>query len=596
MLLDVFDKFLDDNKFPNIIEFVESSWGLHQKMFPVQKFIFKLIYGLPLDNKEKNIRITDKFNERAIDMFTEERYFKFLCDEGRINIREPREKPFGEVLEAIGRRGSKSTMATWLGEYELFRLLEDIKDPHTFFGLTKTMEIRVTVVSNTKSQASLIYNQIKEGATSCDVLRKHISGDPSAEKIRFFTPGQIERYRKEGIDLKDRVGLLSAFVGVSNSRNARGPGSIVLIMDEFAFFLDTNSAISDKAVYDALTPSVTDFKSHGKIILISSPLSKTGHFHTIYQQGMGLGDDPPDEDILVLRIPTWGMNPEIDSGFLRSRYKRLGKVSYGCEYGANFADSKSPWIEDEQMLIQCIDDSYIQQPFGRKYVRYYWGIDQGQTSDAFAIGISHKESDTVVLDYAKDYFGKAEECIHKEPEGYYEFSKKSIRFPQHYEDITAELKELQKRFPPTYGIMDQWSGTLFKQIFESNGIKNLEVIHFTDSINSEMYHLWFYLMGNKQFRMYDDGYVARMLLFLEKEIRSKNITIVQAPQRKGFHDDLADAIARSIYAIHNNKSGKSGGSSGGMIAGASSSGPSSLASYQRQKQRLHKTDYRRGFS
>ena len=34
----------------NIIEFVESSWGLKMKLFPVQKVILKAHYGLELDD------------------------------------------------------------------------------------------------------------------------------------------------------------------------------------------------------------------------------------------------------------------------------------------------------------------------------------------------------------------------------------------------------------------------------------------------------------------------------------------------------------------------------------------------------------------
>ena len=591
-----FDDFFDDFKdekgaFPTIIDFAESKWGWNQKLFPVQKFIFKLIYGLPLDNSERTIRITDKFNEKEYDKFSEKRYFKFLKEEGRINISEPRDKPFFEILKAIGRRGTKSSMSSILGGYELYYLQESVKDPHTHFKIANTDEIRVTIVSNTKSQASLIYNQIKEGSMSSEVLSKYLAGEPSVDRVRFYTNAQLARYKQDNINPKTRKGLLSVFVGVSNSRNARGPGTIVLVMDEFAFFLDTNSAISDKAVYDALTPSVAAFGTQGKIVLISSPLSKSGMFYEIYSQGMGDGGEPPDEDLLVLRIPTWGINPNIDADYLKSRFKRLGKTSFGCEFGANFSDSKSAWLEDENMLLQCVDENYQKPKYGTKYQRFFWGIDQGQSSDAFALAVTHKERDITVVDYMKDYFGKKEECIHRVPDDYYEFTKRPIKFPQDYEDLVAELKEVQKRFPIQYGMMDQWSGTLFNQIFEKNGIRGLEVVHFTDSLNSEMYHLWFYLMGNKQFKTYDEEYFIRMMLLLEKEVRSKNITIVQAPQRKGFHDDLADAVARAIYAAH--KLTKKGTGSN-IITAPVMAQQMSYEYNQLYKQRIHQTNPRGG--
>jgi hypothetical protein len=43
----------------DIVSFAEAQWGLNIKLFPVQKFILKTFYGLPLDNNEKNILVPD---------------------------------------------------------------------------------------------------------------------------------------------------------------------------------------------------------------------------------------------------------------------------------------------------------------------------------------------------------------------------------------------------------------------------------------------------------------------------------------------------------------------------------------------------------
>jgi hypothetical protein len=48
----------------DIITFAEAQWGLNIKLFPVQRFILKTFYGLPLDDNEKNIIVPDEMNTR----------------------------------------------------------------------------------------------------------------------------------------------------------------------------------------------------------------------------------------------------------------------------------------------------------------------------------------------------------------------------------------------------------------------------------------------------------------------------------------------------------------------------------------------------
>lgn len=585
MLQNIFDEFLNDKQFPNIIEFIEGKWGWGQPLFPTQKFVFKLIYGLPLDKSERVIRITDKFNEHVKDTLSEYDYFKFLVSEERINIDEPPTVPFFRVIEAMGRRGTKSFMSAALGGYELYRLLEFVRDPHTFYGIARTDEIKVTIVSNTKDQSGNIFNQLREGSSNSQTTKQYLSGKPTEEKIRFFTPGQLERYKKAGINPKSKKGLLTAFVGAASSRNIRGSGSIVIILDEFAFFLNNNGTQSDEAVYTALSPSMSMFGIKGKFMALSSPASKQGKFYELYDMAMdGLLDYT-----LALRVPTWGMNPVIPSDFLRTEFQAMGANIYGCEYGANFSDTRYAWIDDESKLIACINGNQAPTIMGRKYIRYFWGIDLAQSSDALGIAIGHKENEKTILDYKKDYFGNKLECVHRPPDSYYEFSKRQIKQPQDYEDIVAEVKELYKRFPISYGIMDQWSGIVFKQLFEKSGIKGLDVIHFTESLNSEMFAIWKYLINTGLFDMDDDEYTMNHIMMLEAEHRSKNIIIVKAPSKKGYHDDLASAIAKMIYAAY-----KSKGSSTKIISGTvSSSGAGgiiargSYAGYHAHKSRLH---------
>ncbi|EJF05931.1 hypothetical protein ThvES_00020020, partial [Thiovulum sp. ES] len=60
-----------NNTYMDIVTFAESKSGLGLKLYPGQKFIFKLFYNMPLsDSLEDNkIVIRDQFNEAILHTF-----------------------------------------------------------------------------------------------------------------------------------------------------------------------------------------------------------------------------------------------------------------------------------------------------------------------------------------------------------------------------------------------------------------------------------------------------------------------------------------------------------------------------------------------
>lgn len=92
----------------DIISFIEAQWGLGQRLFPVQKFILKTFYGLPLDNEQKSIVIPDEMNMHEIGRFTESGFMDYLIDTGRTNLSDYNAgHPRRELVLNCGRRASK---------------------------------------------------------------------------------------------------------------------------------------------------------------------------------------------------------------------------------------------------------------------------------------------------------------------------------------------------------------------------------------------------------------------------------------------------------------------------------------------------------
>lgn len=68
----------DDVQFLNVLDFIERFKLFPFGLFPVQSFIIKLYYNIPLDDTTKTIRITDKFNKKTLYTMTEKEYLKYL--------------------------------------------------------------------------------------------------------------------------------------------------------------------------------------------------------------------------------------------------------------------------------------------------------------------------------------------------------------------------------------------------------------------------------------------------------------------------------------------------------------------------------------
>jgi hypothetical protein len=118
----------DGTMFLTIIDFIERFKLLPYGLFPVQKFILKLYYNLPLDDKlpEKKrdqISITPSFRSKKRVYMTEIEYLKYLYSQGRCNIKEQTDEVRYELILVLGRRSGKSALASLIAAYELYKLI-----------------------------------------------------------------------------------------------------------------------------------------------------------------------------------------------------------------------------------------------------------------------------------------------------------------------------------------------------------------------------------------------------------------------------------------------------------------------------------------
>jgi len=522
----------------DIVTFVEAPWGLNMRLLPVQKFILKTFYGLPLDNKDAYIPVYNLTNEHILYTFTESGFLNWLYSEGRCNTNETEGKNFHELVLSVGRRGSKSSMAAFIANYEIYKLVRR-GDPVKHYGFNPGAQFYILNVAPTDEQAAIVYDMMQNQSGECPYMRDR-SIHNTMTYFDIQTDADLSRRERKS---KASIVVLS---GGCSSNALRGRNAIVVIMDEMAFFLDNAGRFSGTEVYRALTPSVASFMDDGKVICISSPYAKYGAFYDRFLQSFH------ETDItLSFKMYSAMVNPENVSPSILKAAKRRDRASFMCEYGAEFSDAVVAWVDDEEEFKRCITLPAASAK-GVPDTKYFMGIDLGFKNDGSAIAIVHRDRKTgkIILDHADVWFSGASDVWDFEDSIYSSCRKYANQDLLRMADIVREIAELVRWFPLKAGVFDQSNGYALAELVKAKGFKQIEMENFTDKKNHEVYELTKRLYAERLVELYDHPVLVPEVLTLEGERRSKNIIIVRAPNRRGAHDDISDAFARAVWLCY----------------------------------------------
>jgi len=564
----------------NIIEFAESKYGCGLKLYGAQKFFLKLFTNLELDNTIKSIKIKDKFGENIVDEFTELEYYKYLLLDGRLScsyneLRDNHHRVLNYML-CMGRRASKSLMISVYVAYRLYELLLH-KCPQEYLGVPASSKMGITFVGLSQDSSSQLYDTFLGVIKDSIFFKKHIKIDPAKHELRFWSLKDLETIEKGNAGVKAAYSFEVSAVPITSG--VRGANNIIVVFDEFAHFAasahSTKDNPMDKFIYEALAPSVSAYRDpqgnpFGRVFMISSPNGKNNQFFKDFEVSF----EKPiyDTYTLAMRAPTWEINFNVDSAFLKSTFNK-SRSTYDQEYAAEFLEGGLNWIKDLDALYFCVDaqKEHTNDICMDLAKPHFMGLDFGLSRDATVAAVCHyepvyrklksqflKESfsyneelkeqlqndsdfidiqDVYVIDYLQIY-----KC------GQPPFEKANVL------DIDIILDGIEfifKKFPIHYGIYDQWSGTIISQNMEKRGLsKKIEMITHTQTINDSQYKNFSQLLHTKKIVFPNHLPLIKELLNLKVENKPNDIISVEAV--KG-HDDIFDAIIRSLYIAYNYK-------------------------------------------
>ena len=331
----------------SIIEFAtgENWLGLSFKERPAQEVILRAMYGLPLDEEQLKI-------------------FKILT-KGKIKYK-PGIIRF-EMIACLGARSGKSFLVSIVALYEATR------DQWKKF-VSKRESPYIVIIATRQKQAEAII-----GANCARMLEN----SPVLKNM-------IKESFKTELTLTNGVKILSL---PCNSTAGRGLPIAILIFDEIAFYR-LEGVKADSLIFDSLRPRQAQFPDC-KMLMISTAGSKQGLFFNFFNEGFKI------QDRLTIQGETKFLNPLIPVKFLEKE-KARDIDNYLREFKGIFSEKLEAFFSWELMQKPFVLAGDL--PYNSEYI-YYLALDQSGLSgrDRFALAISHKEGDSVIVDIVRSW-------------------------------------------------------------------------------------------------------------------------------------------------------------------------------------------------
>lgn len=473
--------------------------------------------------------------------------------------------PDGNQYVANGILNHNSEISSIIAGYETFKLLVR-GNPQSYYGMPSGSDIRLLCVANDKEQASIVFGNMQGHIEKVDYFKSAFANS-TQQFLRFRT----EEDKRIFGNSSNKASITVTFKS-SVAKGLRGRAVICAIMDEIAFFVDDGMTSADK-VYSAINPSLAQFSpkdpknkhksignTEGRMILISSPSSKDGFFYKQYVKAMSA--ERGSEGMLVIQAPTWEVNPTLSPEYYEREYFKDPRV-FTTEHGAEFSDRTRGWIEDARDLESCINADLKPKLHSLPREPHFLGLDFGISNDGTAIALTRLANKKIELAYHEVWYPKKPWDLsnpHLEVP-WVEYARGLSNEQRLDIDAIGEwLLAISKKFFIYEGVFDQWAGPVMEQIVHKIGLTQIKTRNFSVSDSSRMYSIFKSLMFNKAISLYDyprpestlDGMQGKHspliteLLELQANSGGKNITIVEAPAISGKHDDVSDALARSV--------------------------------------------------
>lgn len=432
------------------------------------KTFLKVLFGLELTDSER------------------ERFTHFT---GRESLPEA----IKEAWLIVGRRGGKSLTAALIAVY-----LACFRDytAHLAPGEVAT----VMVIAADRRQARVILRYIFGFFDNVPLLK-----------------ALVANRTKESIELSNRVVIE---VHTASFRSTRGYTIAAAVLDEVAFWRDESSATPDTEVIAAIRPGMATIQS-SRMIALTTSYARRGEAWRVYRKHYA----QEDSGVLVWKAPTREMNATVPQEVIDEAMER-DPASAAAEYMAEFRTDIESYASPRVVDAAIVPGRY-ELPRRTRF-EYCAFVDPagGSGGDSMTLGISHRESEKVVVDFI------AERRPPFSPEG-----------------VTEEFCKILEKYEIGYVNGDRYAGSWPSEQFQKRGVEFIP-----SELNKSMIYVEFLaLLNSGNVELLDNDRLRTQLLSLERRPSRAGRDIIDHPP--GLHDDVINAAAGAAVQISNQVQG-----------------------------------------
>ncbi|MCJ2053700.1 hypothetical protein [Methylobacterium sp. J-070] len=399
--------------------------------------------------------------------------------------REP-DAPVDEFWGVFGRRAGKTRAFAILAVY--YACLIDYADVRA-----PGERLKVVLLAATTKQATKAFTYIRGIIEGVPLFANMMDGEPTADTIRLTN----------GVDIEIRP---------ANYRTIRGETLVCLLCDEVAYWHTADTAANpDSEILGAARPALAT--TGGPLYGFSSPYSKRGELWNTFKRDFGPDGDP---SVLVAKGASRTMNPTLSEKVVDRAYK-ADPAAAAAEYGGEFRNDIEAFITLEAVQA-CIPTGVRERP-PVAGIRYRAFVDvSGGGSDSHVLAIAHHDGEVAVLDAVRELQGSPDA-------------------------VTVEFAGLLKTFGVTTVVGDNYGAAWVRDRFAAHGV----TYQPSEKNKSDIYREFLPILNSEQCRLLDVPKLEAQLVALERRTtRGTGRDIIDHPQMKGAHDDVANAVAGAI--------------------------------------------------
>jgi len=415
------------------------------------------------------------------------------------------QKRYNELVMIVGRRGTKTQLASCISCYEAFKLI-CLRDPAKYYHLARGQEIFIVNVASSKEQAR---------DTVFAAVASKIEGSEWFQS-QNYTPRYNEFYFHES-----KVFLRSDH---SNSASLVGRTVKCGVLDELARFKDKSQKSSAREVYTAVKYSTETFGREGITVTITSPILVNDFAMQIYYKSQ---DVHINTGMLGYKMPTWEMNPNITRESLQSEYDKNPEMAER-DFGANPSFAIEHYFKEPERIVDPSIMSTHRHPIigdypspvfqGKSGYTYVLAGDPSLKNDAFGLVLGHLEKDKIVLD-----------LLHRfKPSSGRELSSEYIK---------RFIMLLVRRFKVRLFLTDVWHYVSINQELEKKGVKVERHI-----VKKKDYDFLKELIYTRRIEYYNHP------IFIE-ELQNLELVRDRVDHPRDGSKDISDAAANCCYGL-----------------------------------------------